>query len=515
MYEANPYMYHLPLFAVLPASREAIWFSQRDGWGHLYLYDLDTGLMKNSITVGQLAISDILRVDRDKREVFFLAGSAEDGHNPYWRKIYRASLDGGEQTLLTPEPADHDVAAPRPAFFDLIFNRGAAAAEPISPDGRYFIDHMSTVCEPPEVVLRESETGRVVAVLERTDVSALLAAGYRAPEEFCVKAADGVTDIWGVITLPDTEPNEMVPVVDIMYAGHQVSFAPRGWVGRELEFKTAAPSASLAALGMASVVLDGRGTPGRDKLFRQWTHGHPETARGLEDHVAAIQHLAEAYPQLDLDRVGVTGESFGGYYCVRATLLFPDFFKAAVSSVGVHVPEKMPKGTWSWHVGPDIDRTSATYQALSNLPLVDRLKGKLMLVYGDLDENATPDHTLALIDALIQAGKRFDAKVFPGQNHYHVTDYRTIVTVWDFLVEHLLGEEVPLDYVLSVGNGGLRVAGHAPSICCGASKREGPLAASCRYTVVTRSVVTRLETRPVGLQFEAGGETHRPRRRQC
>ncbi|MGH3277261.1 MAG: alpha/beta hydrolase family protein, partial [Streptosporangiaceae bacterium] len=263
-------------------------------------------------------------------------------------------------------------------------------------------------------------------------------------EQFHVRTSDGQADVWGVITVPDGLPaGRRAPVIDLIYAGFQMITQPTSFLGSGRAGPwSAGAAAAFATLGFATVILDGRGTPGRDKAFRQWTHHHPDTTRGLEDHVAAIAALADRYP-VDVDRVGVTGHSYGGYNSARATLLFPDFFKVCVSSAGVHVPEKMPKGSWSWHVGADTPRDSAQYQALGNLHLADRLSGKLLVLFGDLDENATPDHTLALVDALIRAGKRFDMKLWPGMDHYRAGTPYVTCTVWDYFVEHLLGETPP------------------------------------------------------------------------
>jgi len=438
-YEANTYLYSLPLIRVLPEVRQAIWFSQRDGWGHLYRYDLDTGECLNRITSGHLVVRDLLRVT--DTEVFFLAGCGDDGHNPYWRKLYRAALDGSSQELLTPEACDHALPAPAPQFFSLIFAAGAGPRDAISPDGQFFVDHMSTVSEPPVIVLRSTVDGTVITELERTDVSALLEAGYVIPTMVSVPV-DGTT-VWGIVTVPPGDGP--FPVVDLMYAGFQVATAPVAFFGPESGGAGRDQLASAyAALGLATVVLDGRGTSGRERVFRSWTQGQAQTTRGLEDHVIAIRELAPAF-NLDISRVGVTGHSYGGYNSARAILQFPDFFTAAVSSAGVHVPEKMPHGMWTWHLG-EASRDSDVYRALSNLPLAPQLKGKLLLLYGDLDENATLDHTLALADALMQAGKRFDMKLWPGYNHYQTSAYTQMCT-WDHFVKHLLGVEPPEDYV--------------------------------------------------------------------
>lgn len=410
---------------------------------------MNTGECRNQISSGSLVVRDILRVDAQRRQVFFLAGCGDDGHNPYWRKLYRASLDGAEQVLLTPEPGDHYLNAPEAHFFSLIVSAGKVPVDPISPSGAYFVDHLSTVDRPPVILLRSTADGSIITTLETTDTTELYAAGYVTPIRFCVKADDGVTDLWGTLTMPPGDyPDASIPIIDLMYAGFQVATQPLGFLAPEMGAANAAPGSAYAALGFATVVLDGRGTSGRDKTFRQWTQGKPGTPRGLEDHVTAIKALAKLYPQLDIERVGVTGHSYGGYNSVRSILMFPDFFKVAVSSAGVHVPEKMPVGSWSWHIGADEQLGSPSYQELSNVHLVDRLKGKLLLVFGDLDENATPDHTLALVKALMAAGKRFDMKLWPGYNHYQSSPYTTMCT-WDYFVQHLLGDTPPAEFVPS------------------------------------------------------------------
>jgi len=358
IYEPNTFLYSLPLIRVLPESGEVIWFSQRDGWGHLYLYDLTTGRCKNQISAGDLVVRDLIHVDTDGRSMLFVAGCGDYGHNPYWRKLYKVSLDGGDQQLLTPEPMDHEIAAPAPQFFSLVFPESGAPARPISPSGRYFIDHMSTIDTPPRIVLRrcgDADAGEIHMELETTDASDALAAGYRPPEMFSIKVDGGTTDLWGLISVPpDATAEASAPVIDLMYAGFQVAYAPTAFLSAtDMLSQAAAQGCAYAELGMATVMLDGRGTPGRDRVFRQWTHGEGPPERGLEDHVMAIRGLKSRYPMLDLDRVGVVGRSYGGYNSVRATLLFPDFFKVCVSSAGVHVPEKMSKGSWGWHVGRD------------------------------------------------------------------------------------------------------------------------------------------------------------------
>lgn len=448
LYEANQFLYSLPLVHVLPETGEAILFSQRDGWGHLYLYDLATGVCKNRVSDGELVVRDLVHVDDQRREITYLAGSAEDGWNPYWRRVYRAGFDGGTQELLTPEPLDHELAAPEPQFFHLVFGQGKPPVRSTSPSGRYFVDHQSTVSDAPVIVLRDAgEGGRVVLELERTDVSRLLDAGYPVPQTFCVKADDGVTDLWGILSLP-AEPHDPrhIPVVEDVYGGFQTTHSPHAFLGGSKMASRQVFLPSWSALGFATVMLDGRGTPGRERAFRQWTFRQFHTTRGLEDHVTAIKGLAQEHPELDLDRVGVVGHSYGGYNAARMLLMFPGFYRAAISSAGVHDPRKARFGLWDWHVGVGADKSSEEYCGLGNLHLVDQLRGDLLIACGEIDENATVDHSLALAQALLEAGKRFDLKIWPGVDHYRIGPYAQMA-FWDHFARSLLGQDPPREFV--------------------------------------------------------------------
>lgn len=447
LYEANQYLYSLPLVHVLPTTDEAILFSQRDGWGHLYLYDLATGACKNRVSNGELVVRDLLHVDAERRELTYLAGSAEGGWNPYWRRLYRAGFDGGSQQLLTPEPLDHELIALEPQFFHLVFGQGKPPVRSISPSGRFFVDHQSTVSDAPVIVLRDADAaGRVVLELERTDISRLLDAGYVVPQAFCVKADDGITDLWGVLSLP-AEPHDpqRIPLVEDVYGGFQTTQSPHAFLGGSKMASRQVNLPSYNALGFAAVMLDGRGTPGRERAFRQWTFQQFHTSRGLEDHVTAITALAKQYPSLDLDRVGVVGHSYGGYNSARMVLMFPDFYRAAITSAGVHDPRKMRYGMWDWHMGVGLDRNSEEYRGLGNLQLVEQLRGDLLIACGEIDENATIDHTFALIDALTKSGKRFDLKIWPGVDHYKIGPYAQMA-FWDHFVHSLLGQQPPRDW---------------------------------------------------------------------
>jgi len=446
VWEDNTFIYRQPLVRILPASNEFIWFSMEDGWGHLYLHDLSNGRRKHRITEGPIVVGDIQRVDESRREILFVATCGSNGHNPHWRKLYRAQLDGGQQQLLTPEPVDHEMPLTVIDYYKLIFHREQPTISALSPNGDFFVDHMSTVAMPPRIVLRARD-GAIVMDLEQTDIRGLLELGYQLPDQFHIRSEDGRADIWGVVSMPASplDPGA-IPVVELIYAGYQVTWQPTGFLGPEQGAAAFGAAATFNALGFAVVTLDGRGTPGRDREFRRWIVGHGATQRGLEDHVWFIRSLKSAYPALDLDRVGVAGGSFGGYNATKAMLQFPDFYKVGISNAGVHHPPFSQYGQWRWHLGQDYDVSAPELLDWSNVPLASRLKGRMLIMIGNLDENVAINHSFVLIRELMRFGKRFDLKLWPDTNHYGATPYVRMI-YWDYFVEHLLGQQPPDDYV--------------------------------------------------------------------
>jgi dipeptidyl aminopeptidase/acylaminoacyl peptidase len=449
----NAFLYNAPNIRILHGSNEAIWFSERDGWGHLYLYDLKSGKLKRRLTRGNWLVRDVIALDEARRQIYFTGGGRETGRDPYMDHLYRVSLDGGEPVLLTSENADHNIL-PEP-----VERHGAAAATRagFSPDHSYFIDTFSTVSEPPVSVLRSSRNGRIIAELERADASAVYAAGWRPPERVPVKAAGGKTDIYAVVYLPPGHaPGNRYPVIDAFYGGPQMTNAPADFMNAVATNNPVA-RASLAQLGFIVITIDGRGTPGRSKAFTDVSYGSfIET--GIADHIAAIRQLAERYGTFDMDRVGVYGHSFGGYTSARAILSRPDFYKVAVSSAGPHNFQSMYSGPIeSWFGIPDYgggerfrpqpSAVPAPYDRLDNGKLAANLRGRLMLVYGDMDENALPAATLQLAAALQAANKSFDLLYLPNRRHdYFRTDAYMMRRLWDYFVEHLMERRPPENY---------------------------------------------------------------------
>lgn len=438
---------------ILDGGRQALWWSERDGWGHLYLYDVASGRMLRQLTAGDWLVLDVISIDEAHRRVFFTAGGREPGADPYYRKLYSVSLDGGPITALTPQDGDHDFASqPDPALAALL---GETPTPPkVSPDGRFLVDTVSTVDQPAVTVLRDARDGRLIAPLEHADASAVYAAGWRAPTRVKLKAADGVTDLYAVVWFPPGyRPDGRYPVIDAFYGGPQTISAPRDFPDAVSSFPV--NQASLAQLGFIVTTIDARATPGRSKAFQDVGYGDwadPE----ISDHIAAIKALAARFGGFDLDRVGVYGHSFGGYTSARAILSHPEFYKVAVSSAGPQNYQGFYQGIEPYNGLPDYgggqvlrptpQAVPAHYAMLDNASLAGNLSGKLMLVYGDVDENALPAVTLQLADALEKHHKVFDLVYLPNQVHSFVdtSDYFTRLT-WSYFLQNLAGVTPPPD----------------------------------------------------------------------
>ncbi|MCD7098560.1 DPP IV N-terminal domain-containing protein [Stenotrophomonas sp. MMGLT7] len=449
--QLNSYTYNRPAVHVLRSSDEIVWFSERDGWGHLYLLDRRDGRILRRLTSGSWLVRDVVGVDEHRRQLFFTAGGREPG-DPYERRLYRISLDGGAPVLLTPESADHAIDGGAGVLL------GGRPSRQLSPSARYVIDSYSTVDQPPVSVLRSTRDGQVLLELERADVTALREAGWLAPRRERIKAADGTTDIHATVYLPpDYRPDGRHPVIDAMYGGPHVTNAPVGYLDATATANPVSRS-SLAQLGFVVVTIDARGTPGRSKAFHDSSFLTASDTQ-LDDHVAAIRQLADRYTGMDLGRVGIYGHSFGGYSSTRALLLHPDFYKVGVSSAGSHGFQGMYGGAIhgmdrlvggrpvyadGHAVRPDADAVPALFAPLDNSELADRLAGKLMLAYGDLDEHAMPALTLQLARALTRANKDYDLLYLPNQDHeFFRNDVYFMRRLWDYFVENLMDATPP------------------------------------------------------------------------
>ncbi len=409
---------------VLFDTDEAVWYSERDGWGHLYLYDLKTGRLKNRITGGAWAVQQLRHVDEKNRVLYFTAGG-RDGSDPYFEHFYRVGFDGSDLRLLTPEDAHHSIT--------------------IAPSGRFFIDSYSTPTTPPVTVARDMD-GQVVLPLEKADISALVARGWKAPIPFTVKARDGQTDLYGLMYTPSNfDAAKRYPVLNYLYPGPQ-----SGSVGTRAFVAARSDKQAVAELGFVVVELDAMGTPGRSKAFHDAYYGNMGD-NGLPDQVAGIRELGSRHPWMDLDRVGIWGHSGGGFASAAGILRYPDFYKVAVSGAGNH-DNRTYEDDWGekWQGLLTTAADGATsYDNQANQLLVENLKGKLLIGHGTLDDNVPPNNTLVLVDALVRANKDFDLLLFPNGRHgFGAGSLYWMRRRWDYFVRHLLGAEPPREYPL-------------------------------------------------------------------
>jgi dipeptidyl-peptidase-4 len=421
----------------LPASNEIIWFSERDGWGQLYLYDAKTGALKRQITTGEGNVTQLVKVDEKERVLYFIGVGRESGHvkgtnvekpanvDPYFRSLYRIGMDGQHLRRLTPEDADHDIA--------------------LSSSGRYFVDTYSKPDVPPVSLLRNAADGKTILELERADISKLLATGWKPPTPFTVKGRDGTTDVYGLLYRPTTfDPTKKYPIVNRIYPGPQT-----GSIGGRTFSPGRGDQQSLAELGFIVVEIDGMGTPWRSKKFHEAYYGNMGD-NTLPDQVAAMKHLAEQYAWIDIDRAGIYGHSGGGYATAAAMFRFPDFFKVGVSEAGNH-DNRVYEDDWGEKWQGLLERKpdgSTNYDDQANETHAKNLKGKLLLAHGTMDDNVPPNNTLLVVDALIKANKDFDLLLLPNRRHGFGNEPYMVRRRWDYFVRYLLGAEPPKEYEL-------------------------------------------------------------------
>jgi dipeptidyl-peptidase-4 len=407
---------------VLSESNEVIWFSQRDDWGHLYLYDLKTGRLKNRITRGQWNVLQVLRVDKKKRVLYFTGAGRESG-DPYFQYLYRVGMDGtGEVELLTPDTAYHSIS--------------------LSPSGSYFVDSFSTPVEPPTTELRDLD-GQKLLALEKADISLLLEAGWKPPVPFTVKARDGKTDLFGLMFKPtDFDPAKKYPIINYIYPGPQT-----GSVGRRSFSASRGDTQAMAELGFVVVALDAMGTPMRSKSFHAAYYGNMGD-NGLPDQITGMKQLAERYSWIDINRAGIYGHSGGGFASTDAILRYPDFFKVAVSGAGNHDNRNYEDDwgeKWQGLLETYPDGTTS-YDNQANQLLAKNLKGKLLLAHGTMDSNVPMSNTLLVVNELIAANKDFDLILFPNRGHGFGRESYMIRRRWDYFVKYLMGAEPPKEY---------------------------------------------------------------------
>ena len=409
---------------VLWDTDELVWYSQRDDWGNLYLYDLATGALKNAITTGEGPVERILRIDEDTREIWYEAKGRMPGQDPYFSHVYRGTLDGGPEVALTPDDGDHTVD--------------------LSPDGRFLIDTWSRADKPPVVALRDRD-GRHVMDLEAADIRPLEAAGWQPPMRVQMTGPDGETQLYGLLFRPtDFDPDAAYPIINQAYPGPQ-----SGSIGSRAFRPAWGDRQALAELGFVVVSIDGMGTPGRSKSFHDAYYGAMGRDNTIPSQVAGMQDLARQYPWIDIERVGIWGHSGGGFIAAGALFRYPDFFDVGISESGNH-DQRNYEDDWGERYQGLLTRNedgTDSYDAESNQSVAHNLKGKLLLAHGMLDDNVPPYNTLLVVQALIEANKDFDLILFPEARHGFgaASDYMTRRR-WDYFVEHLLGAEPPQGY---------------------------------------------------------------------
>ncbi len=392
---------------------EIIWASERDGWNHLYLYDSGTGEVKNQITEGNWVVRGVTHVDEKKRQIVFEASGKEPG-DPYFIYYYRINMDGTGLIRLTEGVGTHDAS--------------------FSPDKKYFIDTWSRVDSPPVTALRDAEDGSLIMAIEKADITELVATGIRLPEVFVAKGRDNITDIWGIIIRPTNfDPLKKYPVIEYIYAGPHSSHVPKSFRPFFGEMH------QLAELGFIIVQIDGMGTSNRSKAFHNVCWKNLKDA-GFPDRILWIQAAAGEYPYMDIERVGIYGGSAGGQNAAGAVLFHPEFYKVAVAACGCH-DNRMDKMWWNeqwmgWPVGEE-------YALSSNVENAWKLKGKLLLINGEMDNNVDPASTEQLVNALIKANKEFEYVFVPGARHISNGGTYGSRKRRDFFIKHLLGFDPP------------------------------------------------------------------------
>lgn len=399
--------------------KQFIHWSQRDGWGHFYLYDMQ-GKLIHQITKGDFHCDELTAYQEGTGNLLFKANGKEKDSDPYYTYYYSVNKNGGRISLLTPGDFDHQIAS--------------------SESSNYFIDNFSRVNTAPVSNLYNAN-GQLIMKLEESDLSQLFAAGYQFPEPFKVKAADGVTDLYGVLYKPfDFDSTKTYPIIEYVYPGPQTEAVNKSF-GRSMDRVD-----RLAQMGFIVVSVGNRGGhPSRSKWYHTYGYGNLRDY-GLEDKKFVAEQLANKYKFIDIDRVGITGHSGGGFMSTAAMLVYPDFFKVAVSGAGNH-ENNIYNRWWSERHHGVKEQVSAkgdttfNYQIERNSDLAKNLKGKLLIVTGDIDNNVHPANSIRMVDALIKANKRFDFVLLPGQRHAfgEMTEY-FFWRMADYFSEHLLGE---------------------------------------------------------------------------
>ncbi len=406
----------------LPASNEFIWYSEKDDWGHLYLYDLSTGRLKNQITKGNFVVTRLRRVDDKNRRLYFEANGRETGRDPYFSHFYSVDFNGSNLKLLTPEDGNHSLS--------------------FSPDSNYFIDNYSKPDMPPVVVLRDM-SGKLIATLEKSDISRLTATGWKPAMPITVKDRNNKWDLYGLMFTPtNLDTTKKYPVVNYIYPGPQA-----GGVGNRSFSAGRSDHQALAELGFIVIVIDGSCNPNRSKSFHDACYGDMAD-NTLPDQISGIKQLAAKFPYIDVTRVGMWGHSGGGFATAAAMFRYPDFYKVGVSQSGNHDNRNYEDDWGERYIGL---LSGDNYEKQANQVYAKNLKGKLLLAHGAMDDNVPPYNTYLVVDALIKANKDFDLIIYPNARHGYGSDnFYMMRRRWDYFVKHLLGAEPPSEYKITM-----------------------------------------------------------------
>lgn len=401
---------------------EIIWYSERDNWGHLYLYNAKSGALKHQITKGDFVVTRLKHIDTKNSILYFEANGREEGRNPYFSHLYSVDLSGKNLKLLTPENGTHSIR--------------------FSPNYKYFVDNYSQPNVPPVSVLRDME-GNLIEKLEQTDISRLEAAGWKAPNPITVKSADGKYDLYGLMFTPtDLDPNKKYPVVNYIYPGPQ-----GGSVGSWTFRASRGDHQALAELGFIVVAIEGSCNPGRSKAFHDECYGNM-AENTLPDQISGMKQLAEKHPYMDLEHVGIWGHSGGGFATASALFKYPDFFDVGISESGNHDNRNYEDDWGERYIGlmEEVDGVN-NYEVQANQLYAENLKGKLLLAHGGMDDNVPPYNTNLVVDALIKANKDFDLIIFPNARHgFGADSFYMTRRRWDYFVQHLKGMKPPKEY---------------------------------------------------------------------
>ncbi|MBN8788742.1 MAG: DPP IV N-terminal domain-containing protein [Terrimonas sp.] len=401
-----------------PETNEVIWYSERDGWGHLYMYDAVSGNIKHQITKGDFVVTRMLSVNPKNKQIIFEAKGKEPGENPYYSHFYKIDFNGKNLISLTPAPGDHSIS--------------------FSPDSLFIIDKYSTVVTPPVTELRNIN-GKIITALGKTDIKPLIDAGWVAPEIFTVKSANAKYDLYGLLYRPSQfEPGKKYPVVVYIYPGPQGG-SVSSWSFRPM----AGDFQALAELGFIVMRLEGSCNPDRSKAFHDECYGDM-SVNTLPDQVAGLKQLAEKYNYIDLDRVGIWGHSGGGFATAAAMFRYPDFFKVGISESGNHDNRNYEDDWGERYIGL---LNGDNYERQANQVYAKNLKGKLLIVHGGMDDNVPPYNAYLVVDALVKANKDFDLLIFPNARHgFGADSYYMMRRRWDYFVQHLLNAVPPKEY---------------------------------------------------------------------